>query len=255
VSTSFFDGLATAVPVCDAFPYLFLDVKDPYIVHIFLNHFTKNPIFQKEVKVEGYETEGRVRRTVLALTLGLYWLVVARSEAASLSGTVSFDEKPVEDAVVYLESVRPRPPSPKREPVVIEQRNLAFSQRIIPIEQGTPVTFTNRDSVPHGIYSPSVEAAKFNLGTYSHGEERRLVFQSPGEIILLCHIHPEMEARLFVFRDPYFTTTTADGRYRVRDVPPGTYFLRVWRPRQQTPTDPLELSLAGDLTLDLRLNR
>ena len=234
---------------------LFLDVKDPYSLLIFLNHFTKNPILQKEVKEEDDETEGRVRRTVLALTLGLYWLVVSRSEAASLSGTVSFDEKPVEDAVVYLESVRPYPPPSSREPVVIEQRNLTFSPRMIPVEQGTPVIFTNRDSVPHGIYSPSIEAAKFNLGTYGHGEERQLVFQSPGEIILLCHIHPEMEARLFVLRDPYFTTTAADGRYRVRDVPPGTYFLRVWRPHQQAPADPLELSLAGDLTLDLRLNR
>jgi len=31
---------------------LFLDVKDPYSLHIFLNHFTKNPILQKEVKEE-----------------------------------------------------------------------------------------------------------------------------------------------------------------------------------------------------------
>jgi plastocyanin len=187
---------------------------------------------------------------------GLSLLIMLPAEAASLSGVVTIDGHPVTGVIVYLEGVEEsRSGSFASAPVVIEQRNLTFSPSVIPIVQGSSVVFTNNDSVPHGIYSPSGEAEKFNLGTYSHGEERRMVFSSPGEIILLCHIHPEMEARLLVFKDPYFATSAADGRYHVREVPPGKYLLRVWRPRQQTPADPLELSLAGDLTLDLRLNQ
>ena len=188
--------------------------------------------------------------------LGLFWLATSHSDAASLSGRVTIEGHPADGVIVYLEGApEHRSGSPSSSPVVIEQRNLTFSPGVIPVVQGSTVVFTNRDSVPHGVYSPSVEAGKFNLGTYSHGEERRMVFHSPGEIILLCNIHPEMEARLFVFKDPYFTTTTTDGHYHVRDVPPGTYFLRVWRAHQQVPVDPVELSLAGDLTLDLRLNQ
>ena len=125
------------------------------------------------------------------------------AEAASLSGVVTIDGHPVTGVIVYLEGVEEsRSGSFASAPVVIEQRNLTFSPSVIPIVQGSSVVFTNNDSVPHGIYSPSGEAEKFNLGTYSHGEERRMVFSSPGEIILLCHIHPEMEARCSFLRIP-----------------------------------------------------
>lgn len=196
-----------------------------------------------------------MRLSVFWIVFGACWLIGPHTEAASLSGTVTIDGHPTSGIIVYLEGIaESRPESSPLSSVIIEQRNLTFSPSVIPVVQGSTVVFTNRDSVPHGVYSPSVEATKFNLGTYSRGEERRMVFHSPGEIILLCHIHPEMEAHLLVFKDPYFTMTTTDGRYQVNSVPPGTYFLRVWRPHQQTPAEPLELSLAGDLTLDLRLN-
>lgn len=196
-----------------------------------------------------------MKRAAFWLMLSVYWLATAQSKAASLSGTVTVDGIPVGGAVVYLESTSDHPRrSLNSSPVVIEQRNLTFSPGVIPIVQGTTVTFANQDSVPHGVYSPSVEAGKFNLKTYGHGEERRMVFASPGEVIVLCNIHPEMEARLLVLKDPYFATTAAGGQYQVRGVPPGTYLLRVWRARSSTSADPVELSLAGDLTLDLRLN-
>jgi len=189
------------------------------------------------------------------LALGLWGLIATRSEAASLSGTVSLDEKPIEDAVIYLESVQPYPSSIKSEPIVIEQRNLTFSPGVIPVVQGSTIRFVNSDNVTHGIFSPSLGAEKFNLGTYSRGESRSLKFNTPGEVVLLCHIHLEMEARVLVLKDPYFAHTSEDGRYAVTDVPPGAYLLRVWRKQGKTLAEPLELSLAGDLTLDLKLNK
>ena len=204
---------------------------------------------------KGYETEERVKRTALALMFGLCLLVVSRSEAASLSGTVSFDEKPAEGVVVYLEGVQPHLSSPRREPVVIEQRNLTFSPGVIPVVQGTTIKFVNGDNVHHGIFSPSSGAGKFSLGTYGRGEQRLMKFDTPGEIVILCNIHLEMEARVLVLKDPYFAVTTADGRYLVQDIPPGAYLLRVWRKHGQALAEPLELSLASDLALDLRLEQ
>jgi plastocyanin len=182
------------------------------------------------------------------------WLLTATgSEAASLSGIVTLDEKPVEEVVVYLESVESRQLPPRREPVIIEQRNLTFSPSVIPVVQGTTVTFINSDNVHHGIFNPSPGAGKFNLGTYGHGEQRSVKLDTLGEVVVLCNVHLEMEARILVVKDPYFAVTTADGRYLVPDIPPGTYLLRVWRKHKQALAEPLELSLARDLALDLRL--
>ena len=198
---------------------------------------------------------GIVQRAALKIALAISWLVVfsSLSAAASLSGTVTIAGLPAEEAVVYLESIADHPAFPPTTPAVIDQRHLSFFPRILPVVQGTTVTFTNSDNVQHGIFSPSAIAGKFNLGTYGRGEERQVIFTEPGEVVVLCNTHLEMEARILVLKDPYFTITKTSGKYHIANVPPGTYFLRVWRDRLHAFSEPLELSLTGDLTLDLRI--
>jgi plastocyanin len=187
------------------------------------------------------------------LAFGLCLLTMTQSEAASLSGIVTLDEKPVGGVIIYLESVETRQLAPSRKPIVIEQRNLTFSPNVIPVVQGATIKFINSDNVHHGIFSPSSGADKFNFGTYGHGEQRLVKLDTLGEIVILCNVHLEMEARVLVVKDPYFAVTTAEGRYLVQDIPPGAYLLRVWRKHNQALAEPLELSLARDLALDLRL--
>lgn len=192
---------------------------------------------------------------LMSLVLGSWFLVVLQSEAASLSGTVTIAGKPAEGSVVYLESTEETPPPPVAAPVVIEQRDLAFSPPVLPVVRGTVVKFTNSDSTLHNVFSPSAIEGKFNLGTYGHGEERSMTFSTPGEVIILCNIHMEMEARILVLKDPYFATTAPDGRYHIPDVPPGAYLLRVWKNHLFSFSEPLEMSATGDLVLDLQIKR
>jgi plastocyanin len=187
------------------------------------------------------------------LVVSVWLLVATGSEAASLSGIVTLDEKPVGGAIVYLESVENQQLAPKPDPIVIEQRDLTFSPNVIPVVQGTTIKFLNSDNVHHGIFSPSSGVGKFNFGTYGHGEQRLVKLDTLGEVVILCNVHLEMEARVLVVKDPYFAVTTAEGRYLVQDIPPGDYLLRVWRKHKEALAEPLELSLARDLALDLRL--
>jgi protocatechuate 3,4-dioxygenase beta subunit len=52
-----------------------------------------------------------------------------------------------------------------------------------------------------------------------------------------------MNAFILVFRHPFFSLTDADGRYRIDNVPPGTYSVVAWNegrasdPRTVTVTD------------------
>jgi hypothetical protein len=41
-----------------------------------------------------------------------------------------------------------------------------------------------------------------------------------------------MSAFVLVFGHPYFSTTDADGRYRIDSVPPGTYNVVAWHEGQ-----------------------
>jgi plastocyanin len=199
-----------------------------------------------------------MRRTLLcALALGL--LAAPPAAAAPVEGTVTIDGAPAAGAVVYLEGAReaPRPAQPPA--VVIDQRNLNFAPRVLPVVRGTVVQFHNSDDVLHNVFSPSAAAGKFNLGTYGRGQERAVTMNEPGEVLVLCNIHMEMEARVLVLRDPYFATAGPDGRYRIADVPPGSYRARVWRDRWRSDERTVEVAAAsegaGAVVVDLRVGR
>ena len=45
-----------------------------------------------------------------------------------------------------------------------------------------------------------------------------------------CDLHNFMEGWLFVAQTPYVALVDANGRFSLRDIPPGTYTLKAWHP-------------------------
>jgi plastocyanin len=178
-------------------------------------------------------------------------LGASAGRGATVSGTVRLHDTAARDAVVYLERLDGPVVHPAPAPVVMDQKNLAFAPRVVPGAAGTTVTFTNSDDIQHNVFSPSRAAGAFDLGTYSRGEARSVTMQEPGDVLVLCNIHMEMEAHIVVVRDPYFAVTDADGRYRIPAVPPGRYAVKLWSrkwlPRERT----LDVTDAPDVRLDL----
>jgi len=174
----------------------------------------------------------------------------ALAAAATVEGSVTIAGRPAADAVVYLEGSAERPPRPAAQ-VVMDQRNLAFAPTVLPVVRGTVVEFTNSDDVQHNVFSPSAVAKKFDLGSYSRGEARRVTFDQLGEIVVLCNIHMEMEARILVLRDPYFARTQATGAYAILDVPAGSYTLKVWRKGWRPTTRTVDVPESGTLAIDV----
>lgn len=170
-----------------------------------------------------------MRRVGAALAAALGALAAVRAAAAPVEGTVVLEGAPAAGVIVYLEGSREAPPPAAPPHVVMDQRNLAFVPRVLPVARGTIIEFRNSDDVPHNVFSPSAAAQKFNVGTYGHGEARAVTMREPGDVLVLCNIHMEMEAHILVLRDPFFATADDAGRYRIADVPPGSYRLRLWR--------------------------
>ncbi|MBI3781995.1 MAG: methylamine utilization protein [Deltaproteobacteria bacterium] len=177
------------------------------------------------------------------------------ASAATVSGTVTIDGRPIRDIVVYLESnsgaTRPVVPTSH---IVMDQRNLEFLPAVLPIVRGTTVDFTNNDDIQHNVFSPSAIAGKFDLGAYGPGATRSVTFNEPGEVLVLCNIHMEMEAHIVVLRDPYFALSTNDGRYQISSVPPGNYTAKVWHGRF-LPAREVVVPENGDLALDLPVKK
>ena len=135
------------------------------------------------------------------------------------------------DAVVYIAAIPGKTfPAPAAH-AKIDQLNLVFTPRVLPILVGTTVDFQNSDAVLHNVFSPDTCADKFNLGTWPKGQSKSYVFKHECAATLLCKVHPEMEAFVVAVPTPYFAVTKADGSYHIADVPDGDYTIKVWHPK------------------------
>ena len=70
-------------------------------------------------------------------------------------------------------------------------------------------------------------------------------FDRPGVVRVFCDIHSHMSAYILVFGHRFFATTDAEGRYRIDDVPPGTYTVVAWNDGQARQSRAVRVPEAG----------
>lgn len=157
--------------------------------------------------------------------------------------------------VLYLERVEGDFPSPT-EPVIMDQKGLEFHPYILPITVGTTVDFLNSDDVLHNVFSPDVCATKFNMGTYPKGERRSHTFSEEGCFaVVLCNVHPEMEAWIIVLQNPYYAVADDSGQFRIKNVPPGIYTLVAWHKRLKNKRQSVTVLSEGKVSVNFTLTR
>lgn len=155
----------------------------------------------------------------------------AKSPGGTVGGAVAIqkDGSPKSNrsgVVVYLENV----PGPLPEPVVkeIHQKNLTFTPGLMVIVKGSTIEFPNDDKVFHNVFSLS-KAARFDLGLYKSGTKRAVTFKQAGVVDVYCNIHPQMVTKIKVLDTGYYAVTGADGSFKIKNVPPGTYPVVAWQ--------------------------
>ena len=152
-------------------------------------------------------------------------------------------------AVVYLEGDFPRPSAPVT--AQLAQKDLAFSPALLPIQVGTRVEFPNLDNTFHNIFSFS-PTKRFDLGRYRPNDEPvpTQVFDAVGLVILRCEIHRHMRGLILVLDTPHFVVTDSEGRYRLANLPAGTYRLKAWIDSQTTHTRSVQVEPGATLRVD-----
>ena len=136
----------------------------------------------------------------------------------------------------------------------MDQRNETFVPHVLAIVAGTTVDFPNNDQTYHNVFSLSKPS--FDLGRYAAGRSKSVRFDRPGIVRVFCDIHSHMSAFILVFAHRYFSVTDEDGRYRLDNVPPGTYNVMVWN--ETTPLESRRITVpesGGDVELNVTIGR
>lgn len=137
--------------------------------------------------------------------------------------------KPLQGAVVFLESREARAAAKPLPGVEITQQHKSFMPAVTVVTTGTSVNFPNRDTVRHHVYSFS-PVKKFEIKLYVGTPASPVVFDQPGIAVLGCNIHDHMVAWVLIVDTPWHGQTGDDGRWAAPNVPPGSYRLRTWHP-------------------------
>jgi plastocyanin len=139
---------------------------------------------------------------------------------------------PVEGAVVMLQASSGTSLASRlvRRDFSVGQLDREFVPKVSIAAVGSRVTFPNRDTVQHSVYSFS-KAKSFEIPIYAGESPQVITLDKAGVIAIGCNIHDWMAAYIVVADAPIAELTKADGTVTVSDLPRGKYTARVWHPQ------------------------
>jgi plastocyanin len=130
------------------------------------------------------------------------------------------------DVVVSLKGVTGKSSGASAPPAVLDQKGCLYSPQILAIQTGQKITVKNSDMCVHNVHcTPTVPGnTEHNDVQMSGGADLTYTFPNPEMFLRFkCDVHPWMFAWVSVFDSPYFSVSDKDGKFVIKNVPPGKY--------------------------------
>jgi len=130
------------------------------------------------------------------------------------------------DVVVYLKGVTGKSTGASAPPAVLNQKGCLYVPQILAIQTGQKLVVKNSDPCVHNIRtSPTVAGnPESNQIQMPGGPDLDYTFPQPEMFLrFACDVHKWMFAWVSVFDSPYFCISGTDGRFVIKNVPPGKY--------------------------------
>lgn len=229
--------------------------------------------------LRGKKTKKSLRGLILAqaaiaLSLGTFLasLVWAGTQpGGKVEGTIQVKKTYVDctgpksdkDVVVYLVPLEKAKLDAPVAHANMNQKGLNFVPHVLAVQKGTTVDFLNEDSVNHNVSSPS-SCCVFDLGQWGKGVVKSHIFDSEGDSVILCSLHPEMAAHVVVLNTPYFktvelVTNNAEkkqyAKYSIKGVPAGKYTLKVWNKKLVSEDQVVTVADGTATTADIAIHK
>lgn len=119
--------------------------------------------------------------------------------------------------------------------VALDQQGCHYTPHVFGVQAGQNIEILNSDPTLHNVHGMAKNSKEFNLGMPIKGMKLKRKFDQPEIMVKFkCDVHPWMSAYAGVLEHPYYAVSGADGKFEIKDLPPGTYTLEAWHEKYGT---------------------
>mgnify|MGYP001600717555 CR=1 FL=1 len=140
--------------------------------------------------------------------------------------------------------------------VELDQKGCLYSPQILAIQTGQKLIVKNSDPCVHNVHTKPTENPESNQVQMPGGADLTFTFAKPEPFLKFqCDVHPWMFAWVSVFDSPYFAVSGKDGKFTIKNVPPGKYTLEAVHRKLGTQTAVIEVKddgAAQNFTFDVK---
>jgi plastocyanin len=137
-------------------------------------------------------------------------------------------------------------------PAFLDQKRCSYEPPALAARAGSTLEVRNSDSVMHNVRAVQGAGARpvFNVAMPLEGMSlHKPLPAAAGTVQVKCDVHPWMHAVVRTFEHPYFTTTDAQGHFRL-EVPEGTHTVLLWHERLPEVSRPLTVKAGQTVQLE-----
>ena len=124
------------------------------------------------------------------------------------------------------------------DPAVIDQKGCMYAPHVFGIMVNQDLKVLNSDPFSHNVKNLDIN---LNLGmTKGQAPEVKPKAFKKEQVptVFQCDVHAWMKAFACVVKHPYYAVTKDDGKFEIKNLPPGKYTLAVWHEKALGLTDP-----------------
>jgi plastocyanin len=160
------------------------------------------------------------------------------------------------DVIVSLKGISGQSTGASAPPVVLDQKGCLYSPQILAVQTGQKIIVKNSDPCVHNVHTSPTANPEVNQVQMPGGADLTFTFDKPEPFLKFrCDVHPWMFAWVTVVDHPYFAVSGKDGKFTIKNVPPGKYTLEAAHRKLGTQTADIEVKDSGaaqDFTFEVK---
>lgn len=121
------------------------------------------------------------------------------------------------------------------ESVTLDQKDCMYVPHVVALMVGQQFKVVNSDQTTHNIHPTPTDNREWNKSQPPSAPPIEETFARPEVAIpVKCNVHPWMKGYIAVMSNPYYAVTDKDGKFDLKNLPPGTYTVEAWQEKYGT---------------------